>query len=61
MRDERGDEDTGMESVEVGGGREVCGIKTKGEPKERQMEVVDWRELDTGREEGQKRGGGQKY
>lgn len=51
-RNERGVEDAGVERG-LGGG-----IKTKGEAKERQMEVVERRELDTG--EGQKRRGRQK-
>lgn len=43
-RDETGDEDVGVRRVGWGGC--VCGIKTKGEAKERQMEVVECRELD---------------
>lgn len=43
-----------IESVRGGGGVCVCGIKTKGEAKERQIEVVEFRELGTGK--GEKKG-----
>lgn len=33
----------------------MCGIKTKGEAEERQMEVVEQRELNKGKEERQKK------
>lgn len=39
----------------------MCGIKTKGEAKERQIEVVECGELGIGKREGKKGKGRQKY
>lgn len=50
-RGEKGVEDAGIENAEG-----VCGIKTEGEAKERQMEAVEWRELNTERGGKEKKG-----